>query len=175
MVNEVKKAVYPQPIFKAPCEGSAKVTDLPLRDGRPGTQAVSHVFDIMLNTDHALITADLLDDFRKHEYPKFPPPFCPARHVDFPYQMDIITIPEQNGKTTILKHFSSMAGSRIPWELAASLCTGEARVLDLRGMVPKVAMKALELMKDKLGGAQLRNFFLTSIVAPPHPPVAPSR
>ena len=88
--------------------------------------------------------------------------------------MDIITTPEQNGKTTILKHFSSMAGSRIPWELAASLCTGESRVLDLRGMVPKVAMKALELMKDKLGGAQLRNFLLTSIVAPPHPPVAPS-
>ena len=59
----------------------------------------------------------------------------------------------------ILKHYESIGG-KIPRAVAISICRGEARLLDLRGANPVVGMKALELLFDRLGGVQFRNYCL---------------
>ena len=123
---------------------------------------VVNVFDLLQNTQYSLLEPSLQDIFKHRSLYALPAPYAPARRVDFPFKLDVITVPTSNGTTSILKHYMAMPGANIPADIAASLCVGTPHVLDLRGANPKVAVKALELLKDRLPGTQYRNLRLTS-------------
>ena len=51
-------------------------------------------------------------------------------------------------------------GGKLPRSTAQRLCHGTLLVLDARGQQGQVAAKAIEFMKDRMGGPQFRNFHL---------------
>ena len=77
--------------------------------------------------------------------------------------MDVITNRDAaTGKYTIMKHFVATDGVSISTRTAEHMCRGDINYLDMCGVNPHVMNKALELMKDKLGGCQVLHFTLTA-------------
>lgn len=174
MVAEVKRAPLPYPKIKSIPTGDTNVKNFPLKPLTDTTQPVAHVFEIIPAATCGLVSAAHRESIEKADYGALPHPMSPPRAVDLPYTMDIITVKDGEGTVTVFKHFEGK-NCNMTRDVARSLCHTQPFILNLQGVHAKIAMKAIELMKERVGGAQASHFGLVPNAADKKRPSPPPR
>ena len=128
LTENMKAVVTPKPSITRRPPGDLKVADLPLRFLGEGKK--NQWVDVLIDWEGDIDLDRLEEFFLQQRYSDMPDPIKIKGECKYPYAMQVVILQQDDGKSTVLKHFKLEADSKIHGFRAKERCQGVAREID---------------------------------------------
>ena len=135
--------------------GDLNVGDLPLESLTAASATkITHFVDVLTDCEAPFDPTAVEEMFASARYKDLAWPICIATQCLAPYTMQLIVLPQADGKKTFLKHIFMQANAKISVSTAKEMCQGLPFKI-VFGNNFWNGTKAFQLMLEKLGGFQV--------------------